>query len=139
MSEGGTGEVMTSRFLTFWMPLAWLLLVAVCSVTDEVAVMYGGGFVEHAPTDVLFSRMRHPYTQSLMGAIPRLDAPAGEPFTTIEGEPPNLMNPPAGCVFADRCPYKRPVCRRDSPPLTTDRDNNDRRYACFFPLDSGQD
>jgi oligopeptide/dipeptide ABC transporter ATP-binding protein len=106
--------------------------------TDEVAVMYGGKIVEHAPTGVLFSRMRHPYTKTLMTAIPRLDAPAGEPFKTIEGQPPDLRNPPAGCVFADRCPYARPICRREAPPLAA-CDINDHRFACFFPLDDWQD
>jgi len=102
--------------------------------TDEVAVMYGGKIVEHAPTGVLFSRMRHPYTRTLMGAVPRLDASTGEPFRTIEGQPPDLTNPPRGCVFADRCPSARPICRREAPPLTGG-DNSDHRFACFFPLD----
>ncbi len=99
--------------------------------TDEVAVMYGGRIVEHAPTRVLFGSMRHPYTRSLMGAVPRLDAPSGKPFTTIEGQPPDLLNPPAGCVFADRCSHARPVCRQEAPPLCG---NDDHRFACFFPL-----
>ncbi|MCX5883373.1 MAG: ABC transporter ATP-binding protein [Deltaproteobacteria bacterium] len=104
---------------------------------DEVAVMYGGKIVEYAPTDVLFSRMRHPYTRTLMGAVPRLDAPAGEPFRTIEGQPPDLSNPPMGCGFADRCQYVRPICHRAVPPLTGC--NNNHRFACFFPLDEWQD
>ena len=106
--------------------------------TDEVAVMYGGKIVEHAPTGVLFGRMRHPYTRSLMDAIPRLDAAAGEPFLTIKGQPPDLSKPLVGCGFADRCQYVRPVCRRTMPPLASSS-NNDHRFACFFPLDEGQD
>jgi len=105
---------------------------------DEVAVMYGGKIVEHAPTGVLFSRMRHPYTRTLMGAVPRLDAPAGEPFRTIEGQPPDLLNPPMGCGFADRCRYVHSICHRAPPPLT-DCNNNGHRFACFFPLDEEQD
>jgi oligopeptide/dipeptide ABC transporter ATP-binding protein len=106
--------------------------------TDEVAVMYGGKIVEHAQTGVLFSRMRHPYTRTLMAAVPRLDAAASEPFMTIEGQPPDLSNPPAGCCFADRCQYARPLCWRAAPPLTSS--NNDHHwFACFFPLDEGQD
>jgi peptide/nickel transport system ATP-binding protein len=106
--------------------------------TDQVAVMYGGKIVEHAPTDVLFSRMRHPYTRTLMSAVPRLDAPAGEPFVTIGGQPPNLSNPPTGCGFADRCQHVRPLCWREAPPLTNCKTNNDHRFACFFPLGEGQ-
>ncbi len=105
--------------------------------TDEVAVMYGGKIVEQAPTEVLFSRMRHPYTLSLMGAIPRLAATAGEPFATIEGQPPNLSKPPLGCGFADRCQCARPHCHRTAPPMSSDSDNH--RFACFFPLDMAQD
>jgi oligopeptide/dipeptide ABC transporter ATP-binding protein len=107
--------------------------------TDEVAVMYGGKIVEHAPTEVLFSRMRHPYTQALMAAVPRLDAPTGEPFIMIEGQPPDLLKPPTGCGFADRCPSVRPLCRRDAPPVTACKSNNMHRFACFFPLGEGQD
>jgi len=107
--------------------------------TDEVAVMYGGKIVEHAPTSVLFSRMRHPYTRTLMSAVPRLDAPAGEPFRTIEGQPPDLSNPPPGCGFADRCPYVRPICCQAVPPLTGCNNDMDHRLACFFPLGDGQD
>jgi len=104
--------------------------------TDQVAVMYGGTIVEQAPTGLLFERMRHPYTQLLMAAIPRLDAAAGEPFRTIEGQPPDLVNPLAGCVFADRCPYARPICRQEAPPRTADQ-NGAHRFACFFPLNGG--
>ena len=95
--------------------------------------MYGGKIVEHAPTGVLFSRMRHPYTRALMGAVPSLDAAVGEPFMTIEGQPPDLSNPPMGCGFADRCQYVRPLCRRAAPPLTC-CNNKYHRFACFFPL-----
>jgi peptide/nickel transport system ATP-binding protein len=103
--------------------------------TDEVAVMYGGKIVEHAPTEVLFSRMRHPYTKTLMAAVPRLDARTGEPFMTIEGQPPDLSNPPMGCGFADRCPSVRPLCMQEVPPVTSC--NNNHRVACFFPLGKG--
>lgn len=107
--------------------------------TDEVAVMYGGKIVEHAPTEVLFSRMRHPYTKTLMAAVPRLDAPTGEPFMTIDGQPPDLSNPPTGCGFADRCPSVRHLCRQEAPPVTScNSSNNNHRFACFFPLGEGQ-
>ncbi|MFH0782682.1 MAG: ABC transporter ATP-binding protein [Pseudomonadota bacterium] len=105
--------------------------------TDEIAVMYGGKIVEQAPTDVLFRQMRHPYTLSLMSAIPRLDATAGEPFSTIEGQPPDLSKPQPGCGFADRCRYVRPLCHHTAPPVS--RDSNHHRFACFFPLGMGQD
>jgi oligopeptide/dipeptide ABC transporter ATP-binding protein len=83
--------------------------------TDEVAVMYGGRIVEHAPTSMLFNRMRHPYTQTLMSAIPRLDAPVGDPFRTIEGQPPELHALPPGCSFAARCPSVKEICLKEYP------------------------
>jgi peptide/nickel transport system ATP-binding protein len=113
-------------------------LSVAANYTDEVAVMYGGKIVEHAPTSLLFSRMRHPYTQALMAAVPVLDAPKSESFKTIEGQPPDLLNPPLGCVYADRCPYVRPTCRHEAPPFTECNGQN-HRFACFFPLDDGQD
>ena len=113
-------------------------LAIAASHTDEVAVMYGGRIVEHAPTGVLLRRMRHPYTQILMGAVPRMDVPPGEPFLTIAGQPPDLSNPPMGCGFADRCPYARPICHRDAPPLTGSS-NKDHQFACHFPLGDGKD
>jgi oligopeptide/dipeptide ABC transporter ATP-binding protein len=75
-------------------------LGVVAGRTDEVAVMYAGRVVERAPTPILFKAMRMPYTQALIAAIPRLDAPPHTPLKAISGLPPDLTPPSQGCAFA---------------------------------------
>ncbi len=73
--------------------------------TERINVMYAGRMVETAPTDELFRAMRHPYTQALLGSIPKLDSDPTKALVTIPGLPPDLTDPPFGCRFAPRCPY----------------------------------
>ncbi|MBW5436663.1 ABC transporter ATP-binding protein [Bradyrhizobium canariense] len=91
-------------------------LGVVAEVCDEVAVMYAGEIVERAPVDELFSAPQHPYTVGLLGSIPRLDHRA-EQLATIEGMVPNMMQPPAGCRFAARCPFVLDACTKAPPRL----------------------
>ncbi len=98
---------------------------------DRVLVMYAGRIVEAAPTDVLFARPRHPYTEALLGAIPRMTQDRGQDLYSIPGLPPDLSDPPAGCRFAARCRYATQECR-DSDPALTEREP-DHQYACFHP------
>jgi oligopeptide transport system ATP-binding protein len=79
----------------------------VAEVADEVAVMYAGQIVEQAPAVELFDRPEHPYTEALLGALPQLegDAVRAGRLTAIPGRPPDLVDPPAACRFAPRCPY----------------------------------
>ena len=87
-------------------------------VSDDVAVMYVGKLVEQAPTQELFARPRHPYTEALLSAIPRPDPDQPLPETGgIEGELPDPANPPSGCYFHPRCPYAEAICREAEPPL----------------------
>lgn len=79
----------------------------VAETAAEVAVMYAGQIVERAEVGELFARPEHPYTEALLGSLPRFEDAgmrAGR-FTTIPGQPPELINPPQNCRFADRCPY----------------------------------
>jgi oligopeptide/dipeptide ABC transporter ATP-binding protein len=85
-------------------------------LSDEVAVMYLGTIVEHAPTAELFARPQHPYTIALLSAVPEVGGPRREP-APIEGEPPSAVRIPAGCRFHPRCPWKVERCLRESPPL----------------------
>jgi peptide/nickel transport system ATP-binding protein len=101
--------------------------------TDLINVMYAGRIVETAPTDRLFSAMRHPYTQGLLGSIPRLDQDTRQPLVTIRGLPPDLTNPPEGCRFAARCPRATDQCRVEEPPLTGDDPSH--KFACWHPVD----
>ncbi len=70
---------------------------------DRVNVMYAGRIVETAPTSPLFSHMHHPYTQSLLGSIPKLTQDPDIELFSIPGLPPDLTDPPPGCRFAPRC------------------------------------
>ncbi len=100
--------------------------------TDEVAVMYAGRVVERAPTPLLFAHMRMPYTEALLAAIPKLDAPPHTPLLTVAGRPPDPTRRIAGCAFAPRCKYAVEHCRFEAPPLAGP--DGDHRYACWLPL-----
>ncbi|MEI6446919.1 MAG: ABC transporter ATP-binding protein [Actinomycetes bacterium] len=93
-------------------------LGVVAETADEVAVMYAGRVVERAATAELFSAPRHPYTWGLLRSIPRLDSPRGSRLTPIAGRPPSLIDAPAGCSFAPRCPYAGDACLEARPPST---------------------
>ena len=106
---------------------------------DRVAVMYAGRIVETAPTDVLFSRPRHPYTEALFEALPEKagDEEAVRRLYNIPGQPPDLTAPPPGCKFAPRCRYARESCVKTEPGLT-DLDGA-HRYRCYFPVGSAEE
>ncbi|MEP6791657.1 MAG: ABC transporter ATP-binding protein, partial [Ramlibacter sp.] len=91
-------------------------LGVVAEVADEVVVMYAGRVVERAPVNELFAQPQHPYTIGLLGSIPRLDVERGR-LASIEGQVPNPLYRPAGCSFADRCPFTIAQCRQEDPPL----------------------
>jgi oligopeptide/dipeptide ABC transporter ATP-binding protein len=82
---------------------------------DRVAVMYAGRIVECAPVRQIFEAPAHPYTQALIASVPRMTGPVGR-LTTIEGQPPSLLELPAGCRFASRCAYADQRCRESYPP-----------------------
>ncbi len=91
-------------------------LSVVAHISDRVAVMYVGKMVELAPTQELYTRPLHPYTEALMSAIP-LPNPKrrGEKRVLLTGEVANPANPPSGCYFHPRCNYCIDVCRTDEP------------------------
>jgi len=82
---------------------------------------------------VLFSRMRHPYTEALLRSIPRVENPSHTRLEVIGGRPPDLINPPPGCAFSDRCPYAQDDCRAEAPVLQEGPEPG-HRFACFHPL-----
>ncbi|WP_110180512.1 oligopeptide/dipeptide ABC transporter ATP-binding protein [Nocardioides solisilvae] len=87
----------------------------VADVADQIAVMYAGKVVEHAPVLDIYAKPSHPYTKGLLESIPRLDK-KGQDLAVIGGLPPVLTNIPPGCAFNPRCRYARDVCRQDPPP-----------------------
>ncbi len=101
---------------------------------DEVIVMYAGQVVEQAPTPVIFSDMKMPYTEALMRSVPRLTNPSHTRLPAIPGTPPNPAALPAGCRFAARCPYVQPRCREEPPPLRQAGPRH--RFACWYPVGS---
>lgn len=110
-------------------------LGVVAGHTDEIAVMYGGKLVEKAPTKTLFAKMKMPYTEALLESIPKINSPSHTRLTVITGRPPDLVNPPAGCRFAPRCPYAQEKCHSEEPPLVA-AESSDHVYACWFPVES---
>ncbi len=105
-------------------------LAVVKGFTDRVAIVYGGQVVESGPTDQIFANPQHRYTVALMQSMPNLDLPSHSELTTIEGAPPSLVDLPAGCRFAARCPAAQEQCRLEMPPLT---DRGAQQYRCHFP------
>ena len=83
----------------------------------QVAVMYAGKIVERGPMRMLFRNPRHPYTQGLLRAVPRLDHPVKQPLPTIPGSVPNLLHLPSGCRFRSRCAWAQAKCAEEEPPL----------------------
>jgi oligopeptide/dipeptide ABC transporter ATP-binding protein len=92
-------------------------LSVVRMMCDRVAVMYLGRIVELAPTETLFAAAKHPYTQSLLSAIPDIGGRRVTDTFTLEGEPPDPARPPSGCRFRTRCPRAAPVCAETDPAL----------------------
>jgi peptide/nickel transport system ATP-binding protein len=101
-----------------------------------IAVMYLGRIVEYGPAEAVFRTPRHPYTQSLVDAIPRMHADAIAPATVLVGEPPSAIDRPVGCAFHPRCPHAMDVCRREPapPPFVIDG----VRAWCHLYADTGR-
>lgn len=89
----------------------------VASLADRIAVMYAGKVVETGDVYTIFRNPKHPYTAGLQNTIPRLDQSSDKPLVTIEGTPPDLLNPPKGCGFCERCPYAMTICKEQQPPV----------------------
>jgi peptide/nickel transport system ATP-binding protein len=107
-------------------------LGVVAEVADDIAVMYAGRIVEHAPKDTIFATPEHPYTWGLLKSIPRLSTGRDEPLVPIPGRPPSLIVPPPGCSFHPRCPYARESHKRIEPELApTAADGHS--VACLLP------
>ena len=101
--------------------------------THEIAVMYAGKIVEQASATELFDHTRMPYTRALMESIPRLDNAPHTRLNSINGRPPDLIDPPPGCRFAPRCTHLGARCHEEEPPMRSDNGGS-HRYACWYPL-----
>jgi peptide/nickel transport system ATP-binding protein len=113
-------------------------LSVIAGFADRVAVMYAGRIVETGTVDEVFYSPRMPYTMGLLGAIPRADESGDRPLVPIDGTPPSLVDLPAGCPFAARCPLAFDTCRGIEPALIAVGSPN-HRAACHLAekIDAG--
>jgi peptide/nickel transport system ATP-binding protein len=97
------------------------------NLSNRIGIMYAGRLVEEGPTREVFSEPLHPYTRHLIGSLPQLGDSA--PRQGLDGSPPNLADPPAGCRFHPRCAYAMDRCRAEAPSAVAV--GGRRRVACF--------
>ena len=99
-------------------------------ISDRIIVLYLGRVVETAPAMQLFRRPLHPYTASLISAVPTLDAARPRQRIVLKGEVPSAITPPSGCYFRTRCPVAVARCVDERPALIDI--GAGRRVACHF-------
>ena len=92
-------------------------LGVIAETCESVVVMYAGKIAETGTVYDIFDHPTHPYTQGLLGSIPRLDSPSKSVLNTIKGMVPGLLDLPEGCRFQNRCPYVNEVCIANAPKL----------------------
>jgi len=109
----------------------------VAETTRRVYVMYAGQIVEEAPTEALFARPAHPYTEGLLAAVPRLDRKR-ERLAAIPGQVPPATSWPAGCRFHPRCPYAWEKCRTEMPPMMDAGPGGGHRARCWLIAEPGR-
>ncbi|GAA0181849.1 ABC transporter ATP-binding protein [Clostridium sediminicola] len=91
-------------------------LGVVAETCSKVVVMYGGLVMEEGSASQIFKNPRNPYTIGLMKSIPKITKGEKERLIPIEGSPPDLLKPPTGCPFCERCPYAMNICLEEKPP-----------------------
>jgi len=102
-------------------------------ISDRVAVMYLGNIVELSDSERIFSEPLHPYTNSLLEAIPTTDEASNKELQLLEGDIPSPVNPPPGCKFHTRCRYATDVCKSEVPEWRELRPEH--WVACHFPVE----
>ena len=105
----------------------------VAGIAQRVIVMYAGKIVESGKIRDIYYHAGHPYTWGLMKSIPRLDIDRKQPLTPIFGTPPDLLSPPPGCPFADRCNYAMKICSEEMPPSYSINDGHYCSCWLFHP------
>ena len=120
------------------MAIVWIThdLGVVAGLADQVMVMYGGQAVERADVRSLYARPQHPYTRSLLRALPKLEGGRqGERLASIPGQPPTLLHAPGSCPFAPRCAHAFARCHEENPVLAPVTEGHE--VACWYDADAG--
>ncbi|SEO32944.1 ABC transporter ATP-binding protein [Paenibacillus sp. OV219] len=104
-------------------------LGVVAQVCSRVVVMYGGMVMEEGTVEDIFYRSKHPYTQGLLRSLPKRESGFKERLVPIDGTPPNLLDPPPGCPFMERCPHAMSQCA--ALPKVTEVSPS-HRYMCWL-------
>lgn len=111
-------------------------LGVVANIADEIVVMYSGKIVEKGDCDAIFYEYKHPYTWALLNAAPNMELDNKKKLISIEGTPPDLIDPPEGCPFAARCKYCMNICVDKMPP-EFDFGNGHKVFCWLRHPDSG--
>ncbi|HEY5560790.1 MAG TPA: ABC transporter ATP-binding protein [Clostridiaceae bacterium] len=104
-------------------------LGVVADVCNRINVMYGGIIIETGTNEDLFYNPKHPYTWGLLNSIPKHTTDKREKLRPIEGQPPDLLMPPIGCPFAQRCDYAMKICKQQRPPYF---EFGEHKAACWL-------
>ena len=99
-------------------------------LSDDIAIMYLGKIVEIGKVTEIYKNPLHPYTKALFSAIPTQDPKVKKDRISLKGEIPSPLNPPSGCQFHNRCPYKKGICEKESPELKSVDSNH--RVSCYL-------
>ena len=91
-------------------------LAIISKIADKIGIMYAGQLVEFGNAAEIYRNPKHPYTQALISAVPKLHSD-NKQMHFIKGDPPNMLNLPSGCRFYSRCPYAMEICKQDPPEV----------------------
>jgi peptide/nickel transport system ATP-binding protein len=94
-------------------------LAIISEIADKIAIMYAGQIVEFGASSDIYKNAKHPYTQALLLAIPKLHS-SDKQMHFVKGSPPNLLNLTSGCRFYSRCPHAMEICKKDPPEIKTE-------------------
>lgn len=117
------------------MSMIWIThdLGIIAGLADRVLVMYSGYIMEHAPVRELYKNPRHPYTISLLAALPRIDGQHAQRLANITGQPPSLLKESSSCPFAPRCAMSMDRCWQENPKLRLVDTNH--QISCWVDVD----